>query len=500
MARKINTEQPEAIAKASEQDIARYKLGEIGHHGVALFNGVSNEEIKQELNHPYSVRTYKLMQYHPAINAPLSLYESMIQKARFRVKPCKDASEKEKEQAKIVESMIADMDHTFEDFISEVLTMSVHGFAVIEKVYRKRNPASGSIYNDNLTGIKKLKLRSQESIEKFIFDDSGNEVIAVQQNLSSIADPYNRFKNRKSNIIKIPRAKFMLFTVGRNRSNPYGTSPLKNVYLPWKYLQALEELEAQGVAKDVSGLPVLSVPAQIMSAEASPEQRAVFEAMKNMVRNLQQGSQSGVILPSTVDPETRQNLFKLELLSTDGKKNFDLNKIKEYYRQSIFIGMGADILLLGTGTNSGSFALGAIKNSLTGSVVEGYLKRIVQVLNEDLIKQIYQENKEYGWDVSRRCTIDYEGFDESDLETFASAVQRMTAVGVVPKNLDVVNKVLDSLGIDTLPEGTTKEELEELLPDSKTRSGDGMKEGLPSGTGDAVSEDDRSISNLANAP
>jgi hypothetical protein len=229
-----------------------------------------------------------------------------------------------------------------------------------------------------------------------------------------------------------------------------------------------------------------------MSADASPEQKIVYENFKNIIRNLQQGSQAGVILPSAVDPETRKDLFDLQLLSSEGKKSFDTAAIKDYYRTMIFIGLSADILLMGN-TQTGSFALGSLKNSITGNAIENYLRRIVQVLNDDLVRQIYELN---GWDVTRRCKVDYEGFEETDLDDFSRAVQRMGAVGFLPKTHDVVNRVLGALGVDPLGDDA---DLDELLGDNESRVGDGMKEGLGSGTGKAVSEDDSSVANKENA-
>jgi hypothetical protein len=282
-----------------------------------------------------------------------------------------------------------------------------------------------------------------------------------------------------------------LFTVGDNKSNPYGSSPLRNVYLPWKYLQAIEELEANGVAKDLQGLPMFEIPAQFMNEDATPGQKAFFEYAKNVVRNVQMNSQSGLVVPMMYDDQGKP-MFKFSLLSTEGKKNYDTTKIKEYYRMMIFIGMQADILLMGN-TETGSFALGAIKNSLTGTAVEGYLKRIVEVLNQDLIRQIYELNK---WNPARRCKIDYEGFSDTDLETFSKGVQRMASVGLVPKTLDVVNTVLRNLQVDELPPDT---DIEELLTDNTSRASDGMSKGSGNGTSDNVAETDNSSLNADNS-
>ena len=469
------------VSKASNEDIARWRLGEIGVNGLQVFNGVTNEELRKELNHPESVKTYRLMEYHPSINSCLELYKTMVGNLRYRFVPPKNATEEEKNQTEIIASMFDDMEHSFQDFILEAMTATQYGWAVNEKVFRKRTYSSGSKYNDGLIGIRKLPLRTQSSIQRFIFDSTGNNVIGVVQTTVGVTDPYNRFINRKDTEISIPREKFLLFTMGSNRSNPYGTSPLKKAFTSWKYLQAIEELEASSIVKDINGLPLLTAPVQIMSADAAPDQKQQLENMKNMMRNLQQGSQSAVILPSDVNPETRTPLYDLKLISQDGKRNFDLNKVKEYYREMCFISLGADLLLMGV-TASGSFALGALKNSQTAATAESFAKRIVQVVNDDLIRDLYRLN---GWDIARCCKLDYEDIEETDLESLSKAYQRLGATGLLPKTLDVINRGLTSLGVDPLPEGTTEEELLSMLTPETTRSGDGLEQGLNSGTGNA---------------
>ena len=480
-----------AITKVVDKP-ERFTISELGYNGEKMFDGVSQAELSKELNHPHSIKTYKEMSYHPSVNAALTLYNSMMQKASFRVVAPKDATKKEKKQAELVESMLQDMDTPMEDVINDIMSMGTYGFSVLEKVYRRRFKKNGSNFDDGIIGIKKLALRNQESIDKFLFDESGNNLVGVKQDLSLLHDPYNRYAKRQSMTVILPREKFMLFNVGRNRNNPYGVSPLRDVYLPWKYLTSIEELEAAGVSKDLQGLPVLTVPAEYMSEDASEGQKALFEQMKSIVRNLQNNTQSGVILPSTVDPETRQPLFGLKLLSTEGgKKNYDTDKVKEYYRTMIFIGMSADILLMGN-TATGSFALGSIKSSLTGAFIESMLKRIVQVFNEDLIKQIYELNS---WDTSRRCKIEYDGVEDVDLDNFSKAIQRIGATGFLPKNVDVVNKILSQLDITTLGEDA---DLESLLPEKTTRAGDGMQSGMGNGTGDGTIGTDTSTSNMEN--
>lgn len=493
MASRKQSQQEVEVSKATNEDINRFRLGEMGVIGNTVFNGITYDEIKKELNFPESVNTYKLMSLHSSVNSPVNLFTNMVAKAPLRVVPPKNATEEEKKQAEIVESMFEDMEHTLEDFVRSCMTAMVYGFAPIEKVYRKRTYAAGSIYNDGLIGIKKLPLRNQKSIEKFIFDETGNEVKGLTQVLTG-NDPYNRFIRRNANKINIPRDKFLLVTFGNDRNNPYGVSPLREVYLPWKYLQAIEELEALSVTKDLNGIPVLSVPVQYMSGEASPEQKAQLEVFKNIIRNLQQGSQLGIILPSAVDPETRKELFSISLLTQDGKRNNDLNKIKEYYRTAIYIGLGADILVLGTSSGtSSSFALGTIKNTLASNVAESYMRRIIDVVNNDLIRQIFELN---GWDVSRRCKLDYEGFGQESLDEIGKFGQRMFSVGGMVKDLDTINYFRNALGLDPLDESV---DLKSMLSDNTSRAGDGLAtpfEGTRTSIGDGR---DSSALNAENA-
>lgn len=446
----------------------KFVLGEMGVSGAKMFGGIPADEIKSELNFPTNLKTYKQMLLHPAVNASISLYKSMLTKATFRVLPAKNPTAKEKKQALVIEQMLGDMEIPLEDVIASSLTSLDFGFAPLEKVFRLRTKESGSMYNDGLIGVKKLALRHQESITNFVFDEDGNDVVGMKQNLANVNDPFGRYSKRTTTTVVMPREKFLLFTVGQNKTNPYGTSPLRNVYLPWKYLQAIEELEASGVAKDLQGVPLLTLPADYMSSEATPEQKKALLGFQNILRNLQQNSQAGVMLPSNVDPETKQKLFDLTLMSTVGQKSFDTTKIKEYYRSMIFIGLAADILLMGN-TATGSFALGAIKNSLTGTTVESYLKGIIRVFNEDLIKHLYVLN---GWDVTRICKLDYEGFESEDLETYSKFVQRVASVGYMPRSLDVVNDILMKMGLDLLPEGT---ELDDILPENTSKASQGMK-------------------------
>ena len=490
MARKS---QNNSVQKAVDDTPDRFKLSESGYLGLNVFNGVSNDELKKELNFPNSINTYKQMSYHSTINSAITLYENLIGQVDWKFKAITGATSEELNQAVIINQMMQDLtDQTWSDFISEALTANMYGFSVHEKVYRRRLKANGSNYNDGLIGWKKLPIRNQETIEKFIFSEDGNEVKGVKQNLSSISDVYNRYTSRTNNEVILPRSKIMLFRAGKHKGDPFGKSMLRDAYLAWRFLTVIEEIEANGVAKDLAGLPVLKLPPQYLSSDASPDQKAIRAYYENVMRNLQLNQQSALILPQAHDPDTKQPLFELELLSLNGSKAMDTSKIKEYYKNLILTSLFADILVLGQ-SGGGSNALGQIKNSLSATAAESMLRKIRDVINNDLIKQTYELN---GWDTSRMGTMDFDNLEIADLESFSKAVQRFASTSILEVDRAVLNRVRESIGVDALPDD--QEPNQDKMPAMTSRSGDGFAT-AGEGTSTNPSGTDTSSNNLENA-
>lgn len=488
--RKTKTSVQKAAVPTGEK-VDKFQLGELGIQGLNVFAGVSKEELKKELQWPKSIETYKKMTEHVAVNACLSLYENLISKVIWRVKPPEKATKADKAKARFVQECLNDMDGSFAQFIKDALSSNVYGFSIIEKVYRYRTKENGSIYNDGKIGLKKLGHRNQETILKFLFNEDGSEIIGVKQSLSGIG--LNSTYINKPLEINLPRSKYIHITTGRNRGDPFGKSRLKDVYLAWRYLEVIQEIEASGVARDLVGLPVLTIPAEYMSPDASPDKKVIYETFKNIIRNIQQNSQSGLILPSEVNPDTKTKLFSVDLLTQQGQgKNFDISKIKDYYQNQIFMGLFCDVLLLGS-NGTGSFALGTIKNSLTGTAVESMLDNIVECFNRDVIRQLYELN---GWDISRCASLDYEGLTDIDLDSYSKFIQRVASVGLMEIDRDTLNSIRKQAGLDPKPDDEVVDK--NNLTGNSSRASDGMAKGSGNGTSDTTAGTDNSSLNLDN--
>lgn len=451
----------------NEVVIPRMRMSEMGYTGLKQVDGHVYEEIRQELRFPQSVRTFKKMSQDATVSSAIKLIEMMISRVKWKVKAPEDATETEKQRANFVTECQHDMEHSWYSFIREVSSVYTYGFSVHEKVYRRRLQSKGSKYNDGLWGIKKLPIRSQDTIREWEFSDDGRELKGVVQDLSYL-DYSSRYKHFDNTEVVIPRNKFLLFRTDVKRDNPEGCSPLVGAYVAYKHRLLLEEQESVGVCRDLGGLPVLKIPPRYMSPDATDEEKAIYQYYQRVIRNIQNNEQGGLILPQAFDPESRNSLFEFDLMSVRGSKQYDTNSIIQRYDNKILINLFADILKLGT-EQVGSYSLASSKTNIVAMAIESRLQEIQDVLNHDLIPQLFKIN---GWSLERLPTFEYSDLEDIDLDEFSKAVQRMASVGMIEVDREAINRVREALGLGAKAED---EEVDfDILSNNVSRGGDGM--------------------------
>lgn len=469
-----------AVEKKSTT-LPRINLSEIGYNGLHISNTQILEEAKRELQFPTSVITYKQMTYDSMVSAALNYFEQMMLKAKFTFKPHELADETQKQYAEFMTECIGDMEHSWQDFIQEVSSMNTYGFCVNEIVLRRRLKSKGSKYNDGKVGIRKLPVRSQDSIV-WDYDDNQN-LVGLTQSVARVGTSGRVLLTAKGQEIKIPREKFLLFRLGKKKDSPVGESPLRGGYYAWKYKAAVEELESVGLSRDLSGVPVAWIPPQMMSEDASPEMKAQYQMFQNIVRNVNNNQQAGMVLPLMYDENSKQPVFKFELLKNEGGKAYDTTAIKTYYSNAILTALSADVLILGQGS-TGSYALGSIKGSLAAIAIESKCKEICNVINQHLVPLIADLN---GWDMTRLPELHMDDLEAVSLEETSKYFQRLASVGFLPRTPEVIDRILEIAGLDSLPEDT---DLDEVLTSSTSKAGQGFQT-----AGAGTSTDPTNISN-----
>lgn len=497
-AKKSKAESGAGLAADSGVVIPRINLGETGFVGLRTTNGAIIEEANRVFRYPNFLQTVAEMRTDPTVGAALNVYRMMMTRVNWTVQPPPNATETDKKRAAFVESCMGDMENTWPQFMSEVITYLEYGFSVQEKIFRRRLARNGSKYNDGLVGLRKIAPRSQDTIRHWNFSEDGRELVSVGQSLRNMENGarYQGLTDAKDGLLTISRDKFMLFSADSVKGNPEGKSILKSVYLPYKQLSMMKDQLMLGVAKDLAAIPVMGLPPKLMDANAAPEDKAAYLAYQQLVASVAAGTQRGIVVPLMYD-EQGNELFKFSLLESKGNTPFDLPAIIKQLQADVFIALSVDVITVSPDMQ-GTFSIKDTKTNLCAMAVEHRLNEIRDVLNNDLLAQLYALN---GWSQENMPTFEFGDIADVDSEAFSKAVQRMASVGLMEVDRPTLNKVSDVLGIPTKPVDEPVDK--ENLTGAASKAGAGMEPGTTGeGTakiGGKSKKTDKSASNADNA-
>jgi hypothetical protein len=299
--------------------------------------------------------------------------------------------------------------------------MLVYGFSVHERIYRRDG---GRI----MWGA--FPIRGQNTIARWKFD--GDELVGVEQ---VSPNTYRR--------IFLPIEKVILFRSSSYKNNPEGRSILRNAYRPWYFKQRIEEIEGIGIERDLAGLPVAYVPPEILSGSASAEAKASLGAIKNIIRNIRRDEQEGVVFPLAYNQDGGL-AYKLELMSTGGRRQFNTSEIIGRYDKRILMVALADFVMLGQ-DKVGSFALSSDKTAMFSMAIKAWLDGIVETLNSSVVAELFELNGIR----SDLPKIKYTDIETRDVDKFAKAVYALMSVGALTPTESVEIKARELLDIST---------------------------------------------------
>lgn len=464
-----------------------FRMGEVGALGLKVHSGRIMQEPRRNLRFPESMKTFQLMTRDPAIATSLNVIKMFVRRVNweFKAPEGKENDAQFKERVDFFNSLMDDMDVSWSDFISSIMSMCTYGFSVHEKVYKKRNGKNGkypSKFDDGLIGWAKLPIRAQATLDKWYFDDQTRMVTGVRQNLYRLNDDGFR---------RLPRSKFLLFKYDEENGSPEGRSPLLNAYVPWRYKTQIEEYEAVGVSRDLVGMPKIGLPPDYLDENADPEKKAFVEYCKKLINDMIANDRAGIIFPRFIDPETKMDVFEFGLVSRQGAKAYDTAEIIERYSKQIMQAFMADVVAMGN-SKYGSYSLADSKTSLLAMSVEVLLKQIQQVINRDLIPQTYALNQ---WDDAEMVQICYDDIETPDIEAIAKFIQQVVAVGAMECDKASSDYLRKLIGLP--PADESKPVSEDLSPNSQSKSGEGMKTG-GEGTAKTPGAKNASTANKAN--
>lgn len=336
-----------------------------GTKGLEQFGGRISEEWMRRLMDKRGEKTYREMADNDdVVGAILFLIEMLLRNVDWRVEPFSDDPLHE-DQAEFVESLMDDMEITWEDFMAEALSMLVFGYAPMEIIYKRRvgplekDKSKRSSHSDGLIGWRELAIRSQSTIERWEFDEEG-DINGLWQ-LDPLSPATTGTGINAGLEVFIPWEKLLLFKTTSKKGNPEGRSILRNAFVSYFHKKRITESESIGVERDLAGLPVFWLPTEMFDESADADVQAQLGKYQRVIENIKRDEQGGLLIPLSYD-EHGNKLIDFELMGTGSSRVIDTDKIIKRHDVAIARTVLADFIMLGH-QGTGSFALAQPLNS-----------------------------------------------------------------------------------------------------------------------------------------
>jgi hypothetical protein len=401
-------------------------LPELGNTGLQQSSGIIREEFLQSLQWPKQNLIFREMSSNDSvISGILFAMEMLIRKVNWSVKDNGD-----KDGAVFLQTAMDDMEKSWADTINDILSFLTYGYSVHEVVYKKR------LYKDGRWGWRRLPIRSQDTIYRWVFE--GESVQEVGSTVVVSGRPFDKTSTDLKGVVQwdtqagtqtyIPRDRFLLFRNNTKKDNPESVSILRGAYRPWFFKKNIEEIEAIGIERSLAGLPMATIPVNFMDANATDEEKHVYNTVKGIVTDVRANRQGGLVWPSAFDDKGNK-LFDLKLLTCEGgSKVLDTNVVIQRYNANIAQSVLADFILLGQ-NSVGSFALSTNKIKLFHAAISSWLDSIASVFNKEAIPALWELN---GWEINETIpTLSYGTIDNFSLEEIGKYFSELVDKGAI---------------------------------------------------------------------
>lgn len=373
------------------------------------------EEFLTELQGRKGIEVYKEMSDNDSIiGSILFAIEMLIRQVGWDIE-AQGNSKKDREAAKFIKSCLEDMQQSWQDTISEILSFLIYGWSYHEICYKRRigrnkNSSLSSQYNDGLIGWQKFPIRSQDTLWRWEYNEN-EELIGMSQ----MAPPDYQIRT-------IPLEKALHFVTKSRKANPEGRSILRNCYTSYYYKKRFQQIEGIGVERDLAGLPLIQPPEGVnLWDDSDPDSMKAFAYAENLVKNIRRDSKEGVVLPYG---------WKLELLSGGSKRQFEIGSIIERIDNRMAMTCMADFILLGH-QQTGSFALSSDKTNLFAVAIGTYMNIICDTFNTQAIPQLIDLNKNHFNGITDYPKLIHGDIETPNLEEIGEFLVKMVGIGVI---------------------------------------------------------------------
>lgn len=365
--------------------------------------------------------TYRDMKLDGVISGSMSFIKSMLSKTNFTITTPDGATLKEK---KVIEALNKSLDggeFTKQGLVSQWLSALDYGCSLNEVVFKrddKGNMVFGNITPIHLTNVKRFEMKGNK-LNKLHLSPAENDGLVV---------------NKDTKDSTISGDKVLFFRIESDSDFPLGKSLLYGAYTSWKTKKILQEYEAIGVAKNLSGVLQIKVPSAYLDRyfnEPNSDEAIHVSTILDQAEMLHAGRGSYIMLPSD-STDNGVAMFEVKGVDAGGNSSYDVGGAISRYNTEIQLSLQSMVLSLGA-EGGGSKSLAENSNHHLNMFIESIQKTLSTEFRR-MLRNAYSLN---GLNPDDAPTIEWDATEPVDWDTFTRGWSRLLGSGGITPTKDL---------------------------------------------------------------
>lgn len=378
---------------------------------------------KQDLNVENAFHTFREMKLDGVISGSMSFIKALLSKGDYSVAYHPDSTAREKKVIDAINKSLENLeDYDKKRQMSNWLQMLDYGCSLNEIVCKKEG---GYFVLDTISPIH------LSSVSKF--EMSGGKLKTLK---IASSDNDGLVVNTGNQATSINGDKVLFFRLEPDSDFPLGKSLLYGAYTAWKTKKILQEYEAIGVAKNLSGVLDVKVPSEYINKyfEDPTSNEALFvNSLISQAEMLHAGKGSYILSAS----DTNANGVPLFDISTVGgsggnAQNYNVGQAIARYNSEIQLSLQTTVLSMGA-EGSGSLAL---SNDMV-NLMTLFIENIQKVLSSEFRKALRILFKLNGLSTENIPELVWEKVQPVSWDDFSKGWQRLIQSGGVTPTEDL---------------------------------------------------------------
>lgn len=340
-----------------------------------------------------------------------------------------DKDEEAATMAAWANTLLSDMDESFDDHVEDALAMIWAGVAPCEVVLKQRVGGDESRHNDGFYGISGIPLRDPRTIVEWTYDAERQKITGMRQlgySLSTSAGGGNGV---------IPLWKICHYRTTSEMNNPWGRSLLLSARRAWLLKVKIQDSEAIGIERDLCGLPRFKVPQEVIdqSNEADADGRPTKEALaaqtflsaaQKAVSDMRFNKSGGIIQASNTYTEDEYQhadttpKYDFDIITTAGQRSIDCRTAVRDYDRSIAMVVMMQFLQLG-GRSGGSYGLSEDQSSMGVRSFMALAQKIATEFTRKALTLVWEVN---GFDKKYMPRLRHGQISKEAMQAFGAAL------------------------------------------------------------------------------